>query len=166
MISGDGEGMVDAADVGLLDGAGVVAVQRVVPDAGRVARARSAPDAALVVTDENREPGAHLELGARQRRLHRAGGGEAARRRPERRAASRCSPARRPTRSPRPQQRGVKTIQATAYGNTITYTPEDRAARALDGDIDDRVARRRARQRGRAVHPPPARGADPHRPRQ
>jgi hypothetical protein len=32
------------------------------------------------------------------------------------------------------QQRGIKAIQASAYGNTITYTPEDRAAHALDGD--------------------------------
>ena len=46
----------------------------------------------------------------------------------------RCFRASRPIALTTTQQRGVKTIQATAYGNTITYTPEDRAVRALDGD--------------------------------
>ena len=41
------------------------------------------------------------------------------------------------------QQRGVKTVQATAYGNTITYTPEDRAAARARRRPDHRVARRR-----------------------
>ncbi len=33
------------------------------------------------------------------------------------------------------QQRGVAGVRATAYGNPISYTPEDRAANALDGDL-------------------------------
>ena len=32
------------------------------------------------------------------------------------------------------EQRGVRSVEATAYGNPVTYTPEDRAANALDGD--------------------------------
>ena len=31
---------------------------------------------------------------------------------------------------------GVKKVRASSYGNTISYTPEDRAARALDGDVE------------------------------
>ena len=33
-------------------------------------------------------------------------------------------------------QQGVAWATATSYGNTITYTPEDRAARAFDGDVE------------------------------
>ena len=33
-------------------------------------------------------------------------------------------------------QQGVAWATATSYGNTITYTPEDSAARAFDGDVD------------------------------
>src|SRR5262249_53897184 len=32
------------------------------------------------------------------------------------------------------EQRGVAAVDATAYGNPVTFTPEDRAANALDGD--------------------------------
>ena len=32
------------------------------------------------------------------------------------------------------EQRGVRRVQATQYGNPVSYTPEDRAVRALDGD--------------------------------
>ena len=61
MVSGDGEGLVDVADVGLLDGAGVIRYSRVVPVAPRrCARATGAGDV-LVVTDENRLPGAALD---------------------------------------------------------------------------------------------------------
>ncbi len=30
---------------------------------------------------------------------------------------------------------GVESVRATAYGNPVAYTPEDRAARAFDGDL-------------------------------
>ncbi len=33
-------------------------------------------------------------------------------------------------------QQGVAWATATSYGNTITYTPEDSAARAFDGDVE------------------------------
>jgi arabinofuranan 3-O-arabinosyltransferase len=32
------------------------------------------------------------------------------------------------------EQRGVRSVRATAYGNPVSYTPEDRPANALDGD--------------------------------
>ena len=166
MISGDGEGLVD--------------VVRRRPARRRRRRSQysaSYPTPAALrargrarrrARRDRREPRprAHLELGARQRRLHRAGGGEAARRRPERRAPP-AVPRRAGRRARRPRSSaGSRRSRPRAYGNTITYTPEDRAARALDGDTDDRVARRRARQRDRPVHPPPARRADHDRSRE
>jgi hypothetical protein len=33
------------------------------------------------------------------------------------------------------EQRGVASVRATHYGNPVSYTPEDRAANALDGDV-------------------------------
>ena len=86
MIAGDGEGMVTVADVGLLDGAGALQYSGTYPTPAAL-RAAVAPDATLVVTDENRSRAPNLELGARQRRVHRASGREAAGRRPERRPA-------------------------------------------------------------------------------
>ena len=45
--------------------------------------------------------------------------------------------------------RGAKGVAASSYGNPITYTPEDRASRAFDGDLGDGVAHRRVRRRAR-----------------
>ena len=109
------------------------AVQRVVSDGRRAAeRGRTEHH----TRRHRREPGSrpHLEFRARQRRLHRTGGRDTARQRPERRTPS-AVPRREPADAlTYTQQRGVKSVQASAYGNTITYTPEDRAARALDGN--------------------------------
>ena len=53
MVSGDGEGLVDVAGVGLLDGAGVVRYSASYPTGAALRDATSASDA-LVVTDNNR----------------------------------------------------------------------------------------------------------------
>ena len=127
--------MVDVADIGLLDGRGRHAVQRVVSATARRCARAVAPDADARRDRREPQPGPHLELGARQRRLHRAGGGEARSSTTRTTRASRCSPVQAADALTTTQQRGIKTIQASAYGNTITYTPEDRAARALDGDL-------------------------------
>jgi len=133
MMAGDGEGMIDAANAGLLDGAGVVRYSASYPDPAALRRAL-APDTTLVVTDENRDRariwGAVLDnLGYTEQ----AG---------EKPLVDDPNDARLPLFPGEPadaetttQQRGVRTIQASIYGNTITYTPEDRAARALDGDV-------------------------------
>ena len=42
---------------------------------------------------------------------------------------------------------GAKAVRASSYGNPITYTPEDRATRAFDGDVEHVVADRRVRRR-------------------
>ena len=152
MVSGDGEGLVDVADVGLLDGAGVMRYSRVVPDAGRAARRGRARRRAR---RDRREPRAGRGAGARCTTTSAT---------PSRRGRSRSSPTRATRGSPlfpgepadaltTTQQRGVKTIQATAYGNTITYTPEDRAARALDGDPTTawRAARASATRVGQCI---------------
>jgi len=132
MISGDGEGMVDVSDIGLLAAAGATQYSASYPTSTAL-RAAVAPDAALVVTDENRSR-ARIWSSV----LDNVGYTEQAGEKP---LVDDPNDARLPV-FPREQadalsttqQRGIKTIQASAYGNTITYTPEDRAARALDGD--------------------------------
>ena len=132
MISGDGEGMVDVADVGLLDGAGATQYSASFPGAASLRRA-VAPDATLVVTDENRDRA--RSWGSVRDNL---GYTEQAGEHP---LVSDPADARLPVfpgegagAFTTTQQRGVKSVQASSYGNTISYTPEDRAARALDGD--------------------------------
>src|SRR2546422_9971127 len=44
------------------------------------------------------------------------------------------------------QQRGVDRVAATGYGNPISYTPEDRPAMAMDGDV-------KTAWRGGGLHP-------------
>jgi arabinofuranan 3-O-arabinosyltransferase len=132
-IAGDGEGMVTVADVGLLDGAGALQYSGSFPTPAAL-RAAVAPDATLVVTDENRSR-ARIWSSV----LDNVGYTEQAGEKP---LVADPNDARLPLFSGEPrdaltttQQRGIKSIQATVYGNTISYTPEDRAARALDGDV-------------------------------
>ncbi|HTD50307.1 MAG TPA: discoidin domain-containing protein, partial [Acidimicrobiia bacterium] len=96
-------------------------------------RSAVAPDATLVVTDQNRRR-ARIWSSV----LDNVGYTEQAGEKP---VAVDTSDARLPLFPGETNaaftttlQGGVKTIQASAYGNTISYTPEDRAARALDGD--------------------------------
>ena len=132
MISGDGEGMVDVSDVGLVSGAGVIQYSATNPTPSALRR-EVAPDAALVVTDQNRRR-ARVWSSV----LDNVGYTEQAGEKP---LVEDTNDARLPvfpgaadTAFTTTKQVGIKTIQASAYGNTISYTPEDRAARALDGD--------------------------------
>ncbi len=132
MLSGDGEGVVDAADAGLLDATGVLQYSASYPSAAAL-RAAVASDAVLVVTDQNRDR-ARIWSSVRDNLGYTEQAGEHP-------LVSDPADARLPLFPNEPadaltttQQRGVRSVQSTSYGNTITYTPEDRAARALDGD--------------------------------
>jgi hypothetical protein len=132
MISGDGEGMIDASNVGLLDTAGVTQYSASYPTPAAL-RSAVGPTTALVVTDENRDR-ARIWSSVLDNVGYTEQEGEIP-------VVDDPNDARLPLFPAEPadaltytQQRGVKSIQASAYGNTITYTPEDRAARALDGN--------------------------------
>jgi hypothetical protein len=132
MLAGDGEGLVDAANAGLLNGASTTQYSASYSTPAAL-RAAVVPDATLVVTDENR---ARARIWSSV--LDNLGYTEQAGERP---LVNDPSDARLPLFAGEAagaltttQQRGIKTIQASSYGNTITYTPEDRAERALDGD--------------------------------
>ncbi|HTD51222.1 MAG TPA: alpha-(1-_3)-arabinofuranosyltransferase family protein, partial [Acidimicrobiia bacterium] len=132
MLSGDGEGMIDASNVGLLDGAGVVQYSASYPTPAALRNAVR-PTATLVVTDENRAR-ARIWSSVLDNVGYTQQPGETP-------LVTDPADARLPLFPAEPadaltytQQRGVTSVQASAYGNTITYTPEDRAARALDGN--------------------------------
>lgn len=132
MISGDGEGLLDAANVGLLDAAGATQYSASFPTAAALRRA-VASDAALVVTDQHRDRARNWgsvrdNLGYTEQAGERGLVDDTA---DARLPLFPVGTARALTTT---QQRGVKSVQASSYGNRISYTPEDRAARALDGD--------------------------------
>ena len=134
MVSGDGEGLVDVAGVGLLDGAGVVRYSASYPSNAALRNA-TGPGDILVVTDNNRlrarrwttvkeNVGFTEAAGAKDQPLTADPGD----------ARLDVFPGEQPSALTTTTDVGVERVVATAYGNTITYWPEDRPAAALDGD--------------------------------
>ncbi len=131
VVAGDGEGLVDASDIGLLAG------NRTVLYSGSYDAAtlrRIASDGVLVLTDSNRKRAQRWST-----ILDNYGITEQAN---QISLATDESDARLDVFPNAPadaatvtDQQGVVTVVATAYGNPISYTPEDRAARAFDGDL-------------------------------
>ena len=134
MVSGDGEGLVDVADVGLLDGAGVMRYSASYPSDASL-RAATSPGDVLVVTDNNRlrarrwttvteNVGFTEQAGAADQPLTTDPGD----------ARLDVFPGEQPSALTTTDQIGVQRVVATAYGNTNTFWPEDRPAAAFDGD--------------------------------
>ncbi len=132
MVSGDGEGLVDVADVGLLDGAGAVQYSASYRS-DRALRAAIRPDTVLVVTDQNRLR-ARRWTSVRDNVGATDGPGLAPLQQDTGDARLDLFPGERPTALTITEQRGVRSVTATSYGNRITLTPEDRPSQALDGD--------------------------------
>ncbi len=134
LLSGDGEGIVDAASVGLLPGSdrAVLYSATFAGDPKQLEREIDR-DATLVVTDSNRK---------RARRWStvrdNTGYTETASEQPlvEDLTDARLEvfPDAGPDAYTTVEERGVKLVRASGYGNPISYTPEDRPARAFDGD--------------------------------
>jgi hypothetical protein len=134
LVDGDGSGLVAAAGAGLLDGqATVLYSASFAHDPGGMANAL-AHGADLVVTDTNRR---HAEQFGTVR--ENFGYTETAGEKP-------LAPDVRDVRLPLfpgsgddtkavTQQLGVQSIQASSYGNPITYAPESRPDQAMDGDL-------------------------------
>jgi arabinofuranan 3-O-arabinosyltransferase len=130
VVDGDGEGLVDAGAAGLLSDDAVLSSAALRPEQLDQALADGAD---LMVTDTNR---------AQARRWgsvrENVGYTEQAGEQPlvDDPTDNRLDvfPGAGSNAATVTQQRGVDSVQATAYGNPVTYTPEDRAANALDGD--------------------------------
>jgi arabinofuranan 3-O-arabinosyltransferase len=132
VVDGDGEGLYDAAASGLLTPTSAVLY------AGDLAARPNAleniaANAPLIVTDQNRRQ-ARSWGSVRENLGHTEQVGETAMRRDANDNRLDLFPDASDDFSTVVQQRGVARAQATGYGNPITYTPEDRAANAFDGD--------------------------------
>ncbi len=135
VVDGDGSGLIAAAGAGLLDGrATVLYSQSLASDPSALGRALAA-GADLVVTDTNRKQAEQFgTVGDND------GYTETATEKP---LVPDPRDARLPLFPTTPgatnqtvaEQRGVKSVQASNYGNPITYVPEDRPDQALDGNL-------------------------------
>ena len=135
VVDGDGEGVVDAAATGALAANGMVLSAPAFTKDPTALRRDAGPNAILVLTDQNRRRGRRWSTV-----LDNVGYTEYAGEQP---LVPDVSDARLPVfpgagddASTVVVQQGVSRVQATAYGNPISFTPENRAAFAFDGNIE------------------------------
>jgi hypothetical protein len=134
VMAGDGDGMVDASEAGLLAGQPLVLYSASYGNDPAALRAAIGRNATLVVTDSNRD---------RARRwstlTETAGYTEGPGTHPlvtdESDARLDLFPDQRADAQTETILEGATSVAASDYGNAITYTPEDRPTRAFDGDI-------------------------------
>ncbi|MDQ1532516.1 MAG: arabinofuranan 3-O-arabinosyltransferase, partial [Actinomycetota bacterium] len=135
VVAGDGEGLVDVASVGLLDQTGVVVYSASYANQPAELRTAIGSDGILVVTDTNRKRGRRWSS-VRDNTGYTEQAGE----KPlvEDLSDQRLDvfPGAGDNAFTVTEQQGVQSVQATSYGNPITYTPDDRPALAFDGDVD------------------------------
>ncbi len=134
VLAGDGEGIVDAASAGVIDGRALVFESGTYAEQVRALRKLLAAGADLVVTDTNRRRArtwgaardvtGYTEIAGEEPLVANAGD-ERLTPFPDANDATRTVAIRR----------GVKRVRASTYGDSIRLTPEDRPSLALDGDV-------------------------------
>ncbi len=134
VIAGDGEGFVDAADAGALHGGGTVLYSAAFEKQGSTLRKLAGNNAVLVLTDQNRKRGRRWSTV-----LDNTGYTERTGEKPLAQDVSdnrlAVFPDTTDASSTVTEQIGG-TTQATAYGNPVSFTPEDRPAFAFDGNVN------------------------------
>ncbi len=133
LVAGDGEGLVELAGAGRLTTDAPVRYAASLTDAASWDRAlRDA--GALVLTDTNRQRARRWGTVRENTGFTEPAGYEPLADDP---TDARLDVFPTETSADRTvaQHRGVRAVRATAYGNPISYTPEDRPANALDGDL-------------------------------
>ena len=133
IIAGDGEGIIDAAASGVIDGHQLVryAASMTGPELQDAAK----EGATLVITDTNRKRARRWST-VRDNLGYTEQAGEKPLAQDLSDARLEVFPGARDNSFTVVEQQGVKRVVASAYGNPITYTAEDRAAMALDGNLD------------------------------
>ncbi|MSO79935.1 MAG: DUF3367 domain-containing protein, partial [Acidimicrobiia bacterium] len=134
IVAGDGEGLVDAAAAGVIDGRAVVISSAWYAKHPGALRRLLARDADLLVTDTNRRRARHWGA-SRDMTGNTERAGEVAL--VDDPADHRLEPFPDADDSTRTVaiQRGVESVQATSYGDPDFLSPEDRPAMAFDGDL-------------------------------
>ena len=134
VLSGSGDGLVDAAAAGVIDGSELILYSA--SFSGDELGEQLERDGASVVTDSNRDR-AHHWRGSQDVTGYTESGGRRARAccAPERRPApARCSTPTDPATQTVSIQDGPVTATASAYGEPFAYLPEHRPVMAIDGD--------------------------------
>ncbi|HEY1280836.1 MAG TPA: alpha-(1-_3)-arabinofuranosyltransferase family protein, partial [Acidimicrobiales bacterium] len=131
VVAGDGDGLVEAGGAGLLDGAGTVLYSAAL-EPGPFDQALG-DGADLLLTDSNRRRGERWgSVRETVGYTERAGETPLVDDPGDNRLD--VFPGAGDDAATVTEQRGVTSVEATDYGNPVTYTPEDRAANAMDGD--------------------------------
>jgi arabinofuranan 3-O-arabinosyltransferase len=131
VVAGDGEGLVDAAAAGLLNDPGTVLYSASLDQAQLGSALAGGAD--LLLTDTNRRRGERWgSVRETQGYTEQAGEKPLVSDPTDNRLD--VFPGAGDDAATVTEQRGVTSVVATGYGNPVTYTPEDRAANALDGD--------------------------------
>jgi hypothetical protein len=135
IVAGDGEGLVDLAAFGALDGRGVVLYSASFASRRTALRGEIAqPGSVLVVTDSNRKRGRHWtaikDVEGPTERV-----GESALAKDEFDARLDLFPGAGADAQTVVDSAGA-TVSVTRIGNVLTYWPEMRGSRALDGNVD------------------------------
>jgi hypothetical protein len=133
LVAGDGEGVVEAASAGLLGGDEVLLYSAALAKEPKV-RARALSDgAALLLTDSNRKRARRWST-VRENTGYTERAGETPLVDDPSDNRLPLFPDAKDDAYTTVQQRGVASVQASDYGNPVSYTAEDRPANAFDGD--------------------------------
>ena len=134
VVAGDGEGLVDLAGIGVVDDAGLLLYSAAYAGDEAALEEQLARDAVLVVTDSNRRRGRRWST-VRENLGYTERAGETPLEDDPSDARLEVFPEAGEDAFTVMDQRGA-IVEASSFGNRIAYTPEDRAVRALDGDLD------------------------------
>ncbi len=133
VVAGSGEGLVDLATTGLLDSNRAVFYSGSYASDPAALRQRIGSDGVLVVTDTNRQQARRWST-VRDNLGYTEQAGETPLVQDTSDARLDLFPGAPPSAYTVVEQQGVTSVRASRYGNPVSYTPEDRAERALDGD--------------------------------
>lgn len=133
IIAGDGEGIIDAAASGVIDGRQLVRYAASMTKSE--IRTAANEGATLVITDTNRKRARRWST-VRDNLGYTEQAGEKPLVEDLSDARLDVFPGAGDDAFTVVEHQGVKRVVASAYGNPITYTAEDRAAMALDGNLD------------------------------
>lgn len=133
LVAGDGEGLVDAAAAGVINGTELIQYSASLRGHQPELRRALQHGAALVVTDTNRRRARRWGTIRENTGYTERAGEKPIKVDPADARLDVFPGAGDDTRSVA-EQRGVKSVMATDYGNPVSYTPEDRPANAFDGN--------------------------------
>ncbi len=134
VMSADGEGVVEAAAAGAIDGSQLLLYAAQFTQPAQLRKA-VVPSSTLIVTDSNRKRARRWSTVRDNTGFTELADQPVLAYDPSD-ARLEVFPGQSTDAETVVQQRGVKSIAATHYGNPVSYTPEDRPANADDGNLD------------------------------